>query len=707
LTTTSQPDNDSITIPEGLRRAYSHWNAGQAMHAEQLCMRILQVLPQQPDALHLLGVMAHAYGKLDMALDYLRRACQEQVVPATYLSNFAEICRQKGLLAEAEQAGQRAVAQEPDLIAAWSNLGIILQESGKLEASLECLQKVVALQPDSHQSHNNLANTYKLLGRLEQAQDSYRTALALFPNYAEAYSNLAFLLCEQGRFDEALQAGREAIELNPQLVDAYLNLAEIETSRSRHEDALRWLMALQPFAPQHVGGLVARAQILSKLGRDNAALVCAKEAVALAPDYANGHNTLGRILQSLGQHEEALAAFERAASLPGTVAEDALVGRAVTFMERGDKDAALVAFERVLEVFPNSTKAITARIDAKTYRTDDPDIAAMEAALVRPLKPGITEKMGLHFALGKAYLDVGDSVQAFSHLHQGNAVKRATFQYDSAATSAWIASIGRMFPAARMEQFAKAGAPSDVPVFIIGMPRSGTTLVEQILASHPLVHGAGELSALRLAVSKAGNFPDSVAQLDASGFRQIGQDYLAQIATLLPQGALRLVDKMPANFMYAGLIPLILSGARIIHCRRDPVDTCLSCYSKNFAGEQLFTYQLDELGQFHRAYQELMAVLRKVLPADRFIEVDYEAVVDDLEGQAHRLIEFIGLEWNDQCLAFHQTRRVVRTASVAQVRQPIYKTSKGRWRKHAAQLEPLLKALGVDPAESAKSEKTV
>jgi len=185
-----------------------------------------------------------------------------------------------------------------------------------------------------------------------------------------------------------------------------------------------------------------------------------------------------------------------------------------------------------------------------------------------------------------------------------------------------------------------------------------------------------------------------LAQLDASGIASIGADYLAQITALAPQ-AQRLVDKMPANFFYAGLIALILPGARIIHCRRDPVDTCLSCYSKNFAGEQLFSYQLDELGRFHRDYQTLMDSLRKILPVDRFIEVDYEAVVDDLEGQARRLIDFVGLAWEPACLAFHQTRRVVRTASVAQVRQPIYATSKGRWRAHAAHLEPLLAALGI------------
>ena len=236
--------------------------------------------------------------------------------------------------------------------------------------------------------------------------------------------------------------------------------------------------------------------------------------------------------------------------------------------------------------------------------------------------------------------------------------------------------------------------PSELPVFVIGMPRSGTTLVEQILASHSQVHGAGELSTLRLLVEGGGAYPDACASASGDDLARLGQAYMARVAPLA-QGKQRLVDKMPANFLYAGLIPLVLPGARIIHCRRDPVDTCLSCYTKLFSGEQRFTYDQTELGEFYRGYAKLMAHWRLVLPPERFIEVDYEAVVDDLEGEAKRLVSFLGLPWEDACLRFHDSRRVVRTASVNQVRQPIYTTSKGRWQKYADHLGPLLAALGM------------
>lgn len=243
------------------------------------------------------------------------------------------------------------------------------------------------------------------------------------------------------------------------------------------------------------------------------------------------------------------------------------------------------------------------------------------------------------------------------------------------------------------------GEPSALPVFIVGMPRSGTTLIEQIVSSHPQVTGAGELSALRLVVEGSGLFPDGMQGLagEARGalFRQLGQAYLSRV-TPLAQGRARLVDKMPSNFLYAGLIPLILPGARIIHARRDPVDTCLSCYTKRFAGEQPFAYDQAELGALYRSYARLMAHWRTVLPPERFIEVDYEAVVDDLEGEARRLIDFLDLPWDPACLNFHDNRRVVRTASLNQVRQPIYTTSKGRWHAYADYLGPLLEALGGD-----------
>jgi tetratricopeptide (TPR) repeat protein len=684
----------TLTLHQALTRAHAHWTAGQASQAEQLCRQVLAAVPGQPGALHLLGLMAHAHGKLDLAITHLQAACDAQQAPAAYWANLAEMCRQKGALARAEAAGRQAVALDAKLVAGWNNLGIALQETGKFAESRDCLERVVELQPASAEACNNLANTYRRLGRFDLAETYYHRALTLNPNYAQAHSNLAFLLSTQGRFDEAAAAARLAIDLDPRLVDAYLNLADIEMARHRGDASLRALDMLHAFAPRHPAGLIARAKALRQLERLDAALRCAREAVALAPQSADAHHTLAVVLQSFGLTDAALHAYEQAVTLPGTANEDALLGRASLLLEAGRKDDALAAFDAALDAFPDSVRALASRADARTFTRHDPDIARLEAFVGEGDTRSRIEHVSARFALGKAYMDIGDGPRAFAHLDEGNRLKRAAFAYDGAATGAWMSRIAQAFTAQRYADLVGSGTASELPVFVLGMPRSGTTLIEQILASHPQVTGAGELSALRRTLEAAGSYPDHVAAMTRDDLARIGADYLARV-TPLAEGRARLVDKMPANFLYAGLIPLILSGARIVHVRRDPVDTCLSCYTKLFGGEQRFTFNQTELGEFYRYYDTLMAHWRTVLPPERFIEVDYEAVIGDVEHEARRLIHFIGLPWDDACLSFHENRRVVRTASVNQVRQPIYTTSKGRWKRYAPHLKPLLAALGI------------
>ena len=693
---TRKPDAppQNFSIPDALGRANAHWNAGQADQAEMLCQRVLAAWPGQSDALHLMGLMAHAYGNLDLAIQHLRQACMAPRAPAVYSSNLAEMCRQRGLLTEGEAAGRRAVAMDATLAGGWNNLGIILQEAGKYEESRHCLERVLTLQPHNAEAYNNLGNTCKRLGLVQQAEKNWRRALALKQNYAEPHSNLANLLAEQGEFDRAAEHAKRAIELSPRLADAYINLAGVETARQRFYEALRWLDALLMFSPRHSTALAARALALKKLDRLEEALDAANNALAAGPDNAEAQNAQGLVLQAMGKFDAAITAYDRAASLPGTVAEQALINRAILFMEKGDSNSAEAAFNGAVEKFPNSASAWFNRADLKKFGPGDAEIGAMQFLLAKGDEISKGDKMLLHFALGKAFLDTNDSDRAFAHLNEGSRMKRSQISYDADATSQWMRSIATVFSADFLASHAGEGAASSMPVFVLGMPRSGTTLVEQILASHPAVHGAGELSYMQNIVNELGNFPSSAASLGPATLRAFGEKYLSQI-TKLAAGSARVVDKMPINFAYAGLIHLILPGAKIIHSRRDPVDTCLSCYSKLFTAEQSFSYDLAELGQFHRDYQELTAHLRNVLPAENFLEVDYEAVVEDLESEARRMLKFLGLPWNSACLAFHETKRPVRTASVNQVRQKLYKTSSGRWRQHKANLGPLLAALDI------------
>lgn len=691
------PPQQQISMEQALAQAHAHWNAGQADQAERLCQHVLAIWPGQSDASHLMGLMAHAYGNLPVAIDHLQRACQAPRAPATYLSNLAEMCRQAGRLAEAEAAGRRAIAIDHGLVAGWNNLGIILQEAGKLDESLTCLEQVVALKPDYPEAQNNLANTLKRLGRLSDAKNHYEAALRLAPHYAEALSNLSNLATDMGQSDEALAYARKAIDINPRLADAYINAAAAEQSRGNDEETLRWVDKLLAFNPQHIGGLLVRTVPLRHLDRLEEASEAARRAVTLAPENGEAHVAMGEALQALGRTDEALAAYDRAAKLPGLALEKAMVNRGICLIETGEAAAARVVFEQVLALFPRSVSAWFNLSDLVTFQAGDPAIAAMEALLTPTAMQARNDRIALHFALGKAWLDCGNAERAFHHFQEGNRQKRATLNYDPDATARWVQSIADAFPAAVFAGSVGGAVEvgDDLPVFIIGMPRSGSTLVEQVLASHAQVQGGGELSLLSRIVQRSGHYPAIIGQLTQAGFESVGRQYIDHVRAL-SNGKRRFLDKMPSNFLHAGLIARSMPKARIIHVRRNAADTCFSCYTKLFTREQLFTYDLAELGRFYMAYERLMAHWRSVLPPDRFIEVNYEELVGDFEPQARRLINFLGLNWDPACIDFHKTRRIIRTASVNQAREPLFTRSIGRAGRYAAHLGPLLAALGIE-----------
>ncbi len=682
-----------LDVASTVERARAAWRAGRADEAEMGCRQVLAVWPGQTDATYLLGLMAYTYGNLDLAIAHVRQACQAPRAPAVYLSDFAEMLRQKGLLAEAEQAGRRAVALAPEFVGAWNNLGIVLQEALKLDESRLCLERALRLEPNDAQTLNNLGNTLKRLGRAAEAEKRWSAALALRPDYAEVHSNLANLLLDQGEYDRAEASARRAIGISPRLADAYVNLAAVRTARHAHGEALQVLDALLAFAPGHSRALAARALALKELDRLDEALDTARRAAMAAPESPEAHNAMGSVYQAMGRFEPALEAYERAAARPGPAQMDAIANRGGLYMEFGRKEEALKAMEEAAKAFPDAPGILFGQTDLRKFKPGDPLIGRMQALLARE-GTAAGDRTTLHFGLAKAFLDIGDSAAAFRHYDEGNRLKRATFVYDGEASARWMAGVAEAFSPELLQAKAGAGARSGMPVFVVGMPRSGTTLIEQILASHPLVHGAGELRTLHVLSGRIADFPAGVPDAIGAQWRAIGEAYLAHVAPMAA-GRRHVVDKMPSNFQLCGLIRLAMPDAKIIHSRRDAVDTCLSCYTKLFAGEQSFTYNQAELGRFHRGYQALMAHWRAVLPASHFLEVDYEAVVDDTEGQARRMLDFLGLPWDERVLKFHETERPIRTASVNQVREPIYKTSTGRWKKHAAQLGPLLDALEV------------
>lgn len=482
--------------------------------------------------------------------------------------------------------------------------------------------------------------------------------------------------------------------------DALYVQRQYETAQALHrqgrlEEAERQYRDMLERYGEHAGALLRLGQICALRGKLEATVAVFKRAAAAAPQSADAYCNLGISLNALARPGEALVAFDRALSIdPGHA--HAQSGRGSAMLNLGRLDEARAAFERAVALMPAKPVFHYNLAESKRFREGDPQIKELEALARDKTSFAPGERIYLHFALAKAYDDLKRYRPAFAHLKQGNALKRASLVYDETQAFDMLAGIAAMFTPETMAARAGSGNSSEVPIFIVGMPRSGTTLVEQMLASHPSVFGAGELNALTESIAPGGStapFALDVAKLSGDAIRRIGDRYLEKILPLAPN-ALRIVDKMPGNFFHAGLIHLALPKARIIHMRRDPTDTCFSCFSKLFTKGHVYIYELGELGRYYRAYATLMAHWRAVLPASAMLEVEYETLVSDFEREARRIVAFCGLEWDARCLDFHKTERNVRTMSAFQVRRPVYVSSVGRWRPYAEWLGPLIDALG-------------
>ena len=578
------------------------------------------------------------------------------------------------------------------------------------------------------------ADTAAAGGRAAEAEHLYRAALAVEPNHAEALHDLALLCANTGRLDEAEALLRRTLAADGGSAEARVHLGRVLQALNRADEALACFdaalagdeddaealfgraVALQALG-RHAEAIAAYERVLTScpgdadaannlglalqdVGRLEAALAQHRAALAMRPGFAAAHNNLGRALQALDRHEEAIAQYRLAiAAGPGQAARHANLG--VALQEIGRLDEAAAVFTQAIALAPRSGRLWRNLADCRRFAAGDPEIAAMQRLAAERATLPEEEQRQLLFALARALADSGDREGAFRCMAEGNALKRRQIGYDEAATLGRFTRIAAVFDYALFERLRGQGARDTRPVFIIGMPRSGTTLVEQILAGHDQVFAAGELSAFGDAAASLGDdagggslaFPDIARTVSGAQLRALGDAYLAGVPMRAATAA-RVTDKMPLNFLFAGLVHLALPDARIIHLRRDPVDTCFSCFATLFTGNHQVAYDLGELGRYYRAYERLMAHWRSVLPAGVLLDVRYEALVADLAGEARRIVDHCGLEWRDACLDFHRTSRPVRTASVAQVRQPIHRGALGRSGAYRPWLGPLLDALG-------------
>jgi tetratricopeptide (TPR) repeat protein len=672
---------------------------GRLDHATDLLLSLLRDKPSDVDALLRLGVVRLQQARPADALPLLQHAAELAPDSATVLANLGTVLQALGRSEEAIAALETALVRQPDFTDARYALATTLQATGQLAPAAACFETLLAATPGHVEAMYGLATIHLALGNTDGAMAQLRAVLGIDPDFAEANVALGEQLLQQGHHNEAAARFRQALDVDPDYVEARIGLGRSLCELDRAPEAEAALLAVLRAEPDQTAAKCALATLRHKQKRDAEALTLCRDV--LARDSAHGGALLGQAnaLKSLGRMEESLAAFRAAVAMnPGW--GEAYGGLGEALAEFGQLDAARNAFQHAMALLPNDPGVCLRLTQLGKVRPDDPVTATLQALESRIETLPQNDQMRLQFALAKAKEDLGSKDEAFRHLLAGNAAYRRTIRYDEPVVLQTMRRVADLFTPEVIAARSGLGDPSSLPIFIVGMPRSGSTLVEQVLASHPMVFGAGERSELgeivqRFVYSASGGLPnlELLLTLDAAKLRAIGSDYVAAMHALAPD-APRITDKLLGNFVRVGLIHLILPHARIIHTVRDPVDSCLSSFSRLFApGDLPFCYDLAELGRYYHGYVALMAHWRSVLPHGVLLEVQYENVVDDLETNARRILEHCGLPWDDACLAFHELQRPVRTSSVAQVRQPLYRTSVGRWRPDAETLEPLLDGL--------------
>ena len=494
------------------------------------------------------------------------------------------------------------------------------------------------------------------LGRFQDSLADFEAALALVQPTPQLLNSFGLLLCSLEQHEAAIEKFAQVLAMQPDFMDARVHLGRSLLALGRNAQALVHCNAVLATAPDHAGAHCYASLALEGLNAPEAALRHAQRSVEIAPDSAEGQFALGQILVIHGGLEPARTALRRAIQLAPSAP---LYYRAFGEWFGLSQDAAALQGLQTLA------------LSADTSPEGD--------------------RLHLYFALHKVLEEQGRWAEAMDHLIAANAIQRRRSPYDEADALGLMDRVRAAFDSDRLAALAGSGEPCPKPIFIVGMPRSGTTLVEQVLAAHPDVAAGGELTTLgEVVMEGAGGGP---ATLDALRLQAMGRRYIELVSAMGP-GARRFTDKMPGNFVLIGMIRLMLPGAHIIHVRRDPIDTCLSCFSKLFTRGQPFANDLGELGRYYRGYRALMAHWRRTLPPGAMLEIDYEDLVSDFPAQAARLLAHCGLEWSPACLAFDTAERPVRTASAAQVRRPIYTTAVGRGRRYGDLLKPLLDALG-------------
>ena len=648
--------------------------------------RTTELLPADSEAHRNLATALRGRGEWAEALVCLHRALELHPNDADGFAEAADAMRALGRTAEAVPLYERALLLDPKLIEARNNLGNAFLELHQNLDAARCYRLALEAQPGNPVILCNLGNAQRLLGLLEEAKICLQRAIALDKSLSVSHSYLGLVHVALGQREEAVTNFRQAVELNPGDAAALNYLGGVLRELGRRRDAVlvyERAIAANPGSAEshcHLG------EVLFEMRRVGVAMDCYRRALTLQPTYAPAHLSLGMALRQQRRPGEAEASCQAALDIDPNYVE------ALSFMgelkaDRGEFAQAEELFTKAIAIDPQFHSAFAGIATHRKMTVADSEWRRGVETLLSKQLP-LSAEVSLRYALGKYFDDVRNYDEAFEHYARANELtKRYGAAYDRTQFSALVTRIIGRFQPAFIRECQTGASAADLPIVVVGMPRSGTSLAEQILASHPAVFGAGELTFWhgayrRLEQIAPEGTPDGSLLADMAG------SYIERL-TELGQGSLRVVDKMPANFLYAGLIHAVLPNARIIHMQRHPLDTCLSIYFQNFFNIGPYANDLDNLAHYYREYLRLTDHWRATLPATALLEVPYEALTADQEGWTRRMLDFVGLPWDPKCLDFHATDRVVITASKWQVRQKINTGSAGRWRNYEKFVGPL------------------
>jgi len=628
--------------------------------AEQICRSALE---QYPSDANILCLSARALIRLDqLALAQHRANAAVELYPEFPKPHeiLGQVYMGQGESELAVLAFRRAAELDPMRADTHMKLGRALMKAGKTEEAEIALAEAIRLKPDREQ----IAKAAELEkdGDPESAEKIYRQILTRDPNNVEALRCLAAIASRTFHYGDAEILLQHAVNYAPDFVRARSDLISVQLERDKFDDAVKNAEHLVLVDNKRADSYLFLASAYAAAGRYEEAIDAYQSSLELVPGHGGALTGLGNMLKTVGQHEDAVAVYRAC-----------------------------------IHEHPDSAEAYWSLANLKTFRFNDSEVAAMEELLERD---GLAAEASVQLcnALGLNSEDRQDYVRAFEYFERGNSVRRLSEIYDPADTEDLNDRLTEVFNTGFLAQHAGSGDPDRSPIFIVGLPRSGSTLIEQILASHSQVEGTHELIDLsritQLIPRKfetSDMFPKSLLELDTECFAELGADYVARTRKYRA-GRAHFVDKNPNNFIYVGLLKLILPNARIIDARRHPLDSCLGSYKQLFAKGQPFSYDLFELGEYYLQYRRLMEHWQEILP-DFVLEVRYEDVVDNLEHEVRRILEYCALPWEENCLRYYETERAIKTASSEQVRQPIYSSAVNQWRNYESQLGELIEIL--------------